>query len=102
MKRYFAEASAIAQKLGEKDLLQALAQLAYHYPGLAPPQVKLNERQLLVFEHVKKHGKITNKEYRELVNVSARTAARDLDEMVAKGVLKREGKARGTHYKLNS
>lgn len=44
--------------------------------------------------------KITNKEYRELVDVSANTAYRDLLYLVNKKIIKLKGKGRSTHYIL--
>ena len=50
--------------------------------------------------YVKKAGKITNSGYQELVGVARKTAARDLDRLVEKGVLERVGTKRGAHYVL--
>jgi len=61
----------------------------------------LNERQQKAVHHVKTTGKITNQELRELTDVVIRTASRDLEDLVRKGVLVRMGKTgRSTHYVL--
>jgi predicted HTH transcriptional regulator len=43
---------------------------------------------------------ITNREYRKLRGVGWDTAHRVLSELVRKGILKREGKGRATHYRM--
>jgi len=61
----------------------------------------LNERQQKAVYHVKTAGKITNQELRELTGVVIRTASRDLEDLVRKGVLMKMGKTgRSTHYVL--
>lgn len=61
----------------------------------------LNERQLKATEHIKLRQEITNAEYQRITGAIDRTAARDLDELVKKGVLKKVGKTgRGAHYVL--
>ena len=47
----------------------------------------LNERQNRAIDYVKKNGRITNKEYQELNNVSRRTATRDLKELASSNIL---------------
>jgi len=58
----------------------------------------LNARQIKALEYIQKNGKITNREYRILCATSRDTAHRDLSELVQKGILKREGRGRVTHY----
>jgi predicted HTH transcriptional regulator len=58
----------------------------------------LNDRQIEAVRHVKTHGRITNVEYRTLTGLTSKTAARDLDDLVTKGVFLRVGERRGTHY----
>lgn len=61
----------------------------------------LNERQLKATEHIKLRQQITNTEYQRITGAIDRTAARDLDDLVKKGVLKKVGKTgRGAHYAL--
>ena len=60
----------------------------------------LNERQIKAVEFVKENGKITNKEYQNLNDVSERTALRDLDELTNKSTLKKQGKKKGTYYEF--
>lgn len=61
----------------------------------------LNERQIKAVRHVKKKGKITNKDYQKLNEVSKKTATRDLSELVKSGVFIGSGvKGAGSYYKL--
>jgi len=60
----------------------------------------ISERQAKAVAHVRKTGRITNAEYQELAGVPRKTAARDLDGLVIKGVLARVGEKRGSHYVL--
>ena len=61
----------------------------------------LNDRQQKAVQHVKTTGKITNQELRDLTDVVIRTASRDLEDLVRKGVLVKMGKTgRSTHYVL--
>lgn len=63
----------------------------------------LNERQILATLYVKESGKITNKDYKELIkDISRITATRDLSNLVEKGIFKRVGTGkRQVHYVLN-
>lgn len=60
----------------------------------------LTDRQMQGVSYVKEAVKITNSEYQKLVGVTRKTAARDLDKLVEKGVLERVGTKRGAHYVL--
>ena len=63
----------------------------------------LNDRQIKAVMYTKERGKITNKEYQEINDVSRQTASRDLAEMVNKGILLQMGTAgRGSYYVLNA
>lgn len=61
----------------------------------------LNERQMEAVAYVKVHGRITNKDYRELTGAIIRKASRDLEELVSMGILSKVGTTgRSTHYVL--
>ncbi|EEB75065.1 helix-turn-helix domain-containing protein [Thermococcus sp. AM4] len=65
-------------------------------------ELGLNERQVKAVLYVKEKGSITNREYREMFEVSPVTAARDLKDLVEKGILKRMGgTGRSVRYELN-
>lgn len=61
----------------------------------------LNKRQIQAVLWVKTHGSITNREYRQLAGLSDEGARRDLNELVAKGFLRSEGKGRNVRYVLS-
>ena len=63
-------------------------------------RLNLNTRQINAVEYVKKNGRITNKEYKELNKISDRTALRDLEKLTDLQVLVKEGNKKGTVYKL--
>ena len=61
----------------------------------------LNERQIKAVNYVKEKGKITNKDYRELFDVSKRTVTNDLEELVQKNLFEKIGtRCKGTFYKI--
>jgi len=61
----------------------------------------LNERQVKAVAYVKIHARITNKDHRDLTGTIIRTASRDLEELVSKGVLRKIGvTGRSAHYVL--
>ncbi len=62
----------------------------------------LSERQVEAVLYVGEHGRITNREYQALCEVSYDTAHRDLRELVARGLFERRGKGRSTHYTLGA
>jgi len=60
-----------------------------------------NERQINAVMFVKKEGKITNKKYQELFDVSRQTASRELSHLAQKGIFKQVGvTGKGTYYTL--
>jgi predicted HTH transcriptional regulator len=62
---------------------------------------RLNERQLQAVSLVKTRGQLTNREFRDQTGVIIRTATRDLDALVRKGVLMKVGTTgRSTYYVL--
>lgn len=62
----------------------------------------LIERQMKAVQHVKEHGNITNREYRQKLGLPNRTALRDLNELCTKGVFEKVGvTGRGAKYVLS-
>jgi ATP-dependent DNA helicase RecG len=64
-------------------------------------QLPLNDRQRKAVDHVKVNGRITSGEYQKLTATEARTATRDLTDLVERGVFARHGEKRGTYYALH-
>lgn len=61
----------------------------------------VSDRLEKAIEYLRKKGKITNKEYRELNKISETTAVRDLDELERLGLVKQVGKkGRQVYYAL--
>jgi len=60
----------------------------------------LNERQKRAINHLKEYNKITTKEYCKIFNVVKDTANRDLNSLLDKGLIKREGGGPKTYYTL--
>lgn len=61
----------------------------------------LNERQKQAIARLKTQGRISNTEYQKLTNAIKKTATRDLNDLVEKGLLERVGvRGPGVHYVL--
>lgn len=60
----------------------------------------LNKRQVEAVLYVGEHGRITNREYRDLTGVSRRWATKELQELVDLGILGVRGTGRAIHYVL--
>jgi ATP-dependent DNA helicase RecG len=64
-------------------------------------EMRLNERQKQAVDFAKANRRITNTDFRRLTNVTIRTASRDLEDMVGKGILRKIGTTgRSAHYVL--
>jgi predicted HTH transcriptional regulator len=64
-------------------------------------EFELNVRQKQVVDFVKTNRRITNRDLRQLTNITIRTASRDLEDMVSKGILRKIGTTgRNAHYVL--
>jgi len=59
-----------------------------------------DSRQHMAMQHVATHGSITPAEYQRLLEVSDRTASRELANLVKAGLLERKGKREGLRYVL--
>jgi len=64
-------------------------------------ELSLNERQKRAVAYAREHGKITNREYRELNRVGRDTAHRELLVLVARDVLRASGSGRSVSYRMN-
>lgn len=64
-------------------------------------ELGLNDRQLQAIRYLRTHRMITNSIYQLEFEASKRTASRDLDEMMTKGIIKKVGTTgKGVHYRL--
>ena len=66
------------------------------------PFLDLNKRQLKILRYLQNIPQVKREEYIEIMDVSTMTAYRDLNQLVKKGLLRLEGKGRGTKYMLAS
>ena len=62
--------------------------------------MRLNERQMKAVSLVKGAGRISNSEFQELEGITRKSTARDLDDLVQKGIFERKGEKRGSYYIL--
>jgi len=62
--------------------------------------VGLNERQKKAIDYIKEKKEITREDYEKLNNVSKGTAIRDLNKLIAKGILKSSGTTDDKNYFL--
>ena len=60
----------------------------------------INDRQIVCLKLLKVQQQITTMGYQSLAGCSRRTAARDLDDLLAKGAIQRLGAGRSAHYVL--
>lgn len=96
----FEQATQLAQRLDNEDVLSLLADLARQYPAVKPATADLHERQQQAFAFVKQHGQISNRQYRELTGISQKQAVRDLKDMVTKDIFAAVGQGRARRYVL--
>ncbi len=61
---------------------------------------KSNDNNKKIIQYIEERGRITNKEVQDLLNVKDSRALKILKELVEAGVLKKEGKLKGSYYKL--
>jgi len=63
-------------------------------------QVALTERQMKIVERILEKGQITNREVREMFDLSDEAVRKEISKLLKMGVLKSEGKGRALHYML--
>ena len=67
-------------------------------------EIPVNERQRKVINRLLDgfEGKLTSSKWAKLVKCSSDTALRNIEDLVRKGLLVKEGTGRGTYYELKS
>ncbi len=63
-------------------------------------QIALTERQMKIVEHIIEKGQITNRDLREMFNISPQAAHKEINKLVKLEVVKPIGKGRGLYYDL--
>lgn len=97
-KEYFDQGLLLANQLENEQLKTKFDTLTQNYVELAPD---LHHRQRQAIGYIRQHGRITNKQLRQLTATkSNKTAATDLNQLVEKGICLKVGKGRGTRYEL--
>jgi ATP-dependent DNA helicase RecG len=61
---------------------------------------RLNRRQRQALEHLSRNPSITSRTYGKLAGISRTVAVADLNDMVAKGLIRKVGRTRGAYYEL--
>ena len=64
-------------------------------------RLELNDRQMLCVRMLKVERRTTTMAYQNLVGCSRRTAARDLHDLLNKGIIQRKGAGRSAYYVLS-
>jgi len=94
-------------RLGVK--LEFLSESGFFMARLVKPEIrisppieqKLNDRQRKALDYASKHGQITNRDYQKLCDISRRQALKDLNELVKKGLLIKDGEGRAVRYVMS-
>jgi Fic family protein len=64
-------------------------------------QITLNERQMVLVEYMEDYGGVSNKEWRTLLTgVSDDTILRDMQDLIKKRLVKKEGTTKASKYRL--
>ena len=61
----------------------------------------LNDRQVEAVRYVKENGNISNRIYRDMYDITEKTAFRDFEKLTKLNLLRKEGEKKGTVYVLN-
>lgn len=83
------------------DLLKSVLQKAEFWQR--HQDTLLNERQIKVLNRVldRFEGNLTTSKWAKMTNSSQDTATRDVQDLINKGILTKQGEARATHYLIN-
>jgi predicted HTH transcriptional regulator len=63
-------------------------------------QIALTPKQMEIVEYINIHGKVTNKNLRELFKISAQAVHKELTKLMGLKVIKPVGEGRALHYIL--
>lgn len=99
---YFTEGLAI-ELTRIKDKVKSLSTDLKIKRSLGGQQLALTERQIKIIEYIQEQGFLQNKAFFELFPmVSADTVLRELNDLVKKGIVKKEGSTKGARYVLRT
>lgn len=63
-------------------------------------QLGLDERQVKALNYMQEKGVVSAKEYKQMFNITKKTAVRDLNKLIKLGFVSRTGKTHQVHYTL--
>ena len=63
-------------------------------------RLNLNERQLKALPLIRQRSRFSNSDYQTISGATRATAKRDLEDLVSKNVIVRQGRGRGSHYEF--
>ena len=87
--------------VGEAEVrLKTILDKAKFWEAHSSGELTANQRAMLnrLFDGFK--GNLTSSKWAKICKVSQDTASREINALVAKGILRREGQGRSTHYVL--
>ncbi len=96
---YFSKGVAVSIN-AVKDKVMDLAEGKIKEPS--QKQVELDFRQIKIVEFLQKESKITNRQARELLTISNKTAYQVLESLAEHNVIKRIGQGRSVYYALGN
>ncbi len=99
---YFTEGLAI-ELARIKEKVKSLSTDLKIKKSLGGQQLALSERQIKIVEFIQENGFLQNKAFFELFPmISEDTVLREIKDLVAKGILKKEGSTKGVKYVLKT
>lgn len=99
---YFTEGLAI-ELTRIKEKVKSLSTDLKIKKSLGGQQLALSERQIKVVEYIQENGFLQNKAFFELFPmISEDTVLRELKDLLAKGIVKKEGTTKGARYVLRT
>lgn len=90
----------IVYKFIVKKLFGMNSSISYDV-GSASYYQNLTTRQRRAVNYLQKYGRIKNDDYQRINRISDATATRDLDSLVAQGIIKKRGTKKGAYYELS-
>lgn len=113
--RYFAEVGVKGDYYDLRDRTDFTSWLEYFTDGIidellrvsgeldtfaSSPGTTLQKHHLLIIEHIRTHGFITDRDYARLTDRAKATRALDFRKLIEWGRIERHDKGKNTHYKL--
>lgn len=97
---YFSEGLAI-ELTRIKERVLRLSTDIHLKEKLGGKQVFLSERQIVIMEYIQRAGYLQNQQFPDLFpKISEDTILREIQDLVQKGIIKKEGKTKGARYVL--